>query len=178
MLSTLSLLIGSTNPSIRSGQSIRTEFGILAEIGSFQLEYAYLAKLTGNKTQFHRVESFLLRQVLISQVTYRADQSQVNNAMQKLVQADTHFTGGLLPIGWNLSSGQPHDSMYNPPTLLGETTSICSSQRGYLSEQKPIVHTSTSSSITSSQPRLTKVVLNYVGSVPACVVRGTNLSFT
>ena len=58
----LSLLIGSTTASIHSGQNVRNEFGILAEIGSFQLEYAYLSKLTGNKTQFHRVGSSLHRQ--------------------------------------------------------------------------------------------------------------------
>ena len=38
-----------------SGQGSRDIFGRLSEIGSFQLEYMYLAKLTGNKTHYDRV---------------------------------------------------------------------------------------------------------------------------
>ncbi|KIY52582.1 glycoside hydrolase family 47 protein [Fistulina hepatica ATCC 64428] len=59
--------------------------GTLAEIASLQVEYLYLAKLTGKRKYYERAA----------------------NVMKHLNNADLHDTGGMLPITWNLTTGQP-----------------------------------------------------------------------
>ncbi|CAK5283338.1 unnamed protein product [Mycena citricolor] len=61
------------------------EFGGLAEIGTLQVEYLYLAKATGNKRWYDRA----------------------NGVIDALAKADVRKYGGMLPTTWNLTSGQP-----------------------------------------------------------------------
>ncbi|TFK39927.1 glycoside hydrolase family 47 protein [Crucibulum laeve] len=75
------------NIGFNSGQTRGPEIGILAEIASLQMEYTYLAKLTGNRRYF----------------------SRANAVMQTLANANLTYTGGMFPIRWNLTSGQPYD---------------------------------------------------------------------
>ncbi|TFK74962.1 glycoside hydrolase family 47 protein [Pluteus cervinus] len=74
------------NPA--SGKPEGSELGILAEMATLQLEYTYLAKLTGKKDYFNHA----------------------NNVMRTLYSADLHETGGMLPVIWNLTSGTPVDT--------------------------------------------------------------------
>ncbi|EKM81658.1 hypothetical protein AGABI1DRAFT_54540 [Agaricus bisporus var. burnettii JB137-S8] len=76
----------SVNPS--TGTRRGSQRGVLAEIASFQLEYAYLAKLTSRKAHFDRA----------------------NTVMEIFSQANLTRTGGMLPIAWDLLSGSPSDS--------------------------------------------------------------------
>ncbi|KAJ6620664.1 glycoside hydrolase family 47 protein [Mycena sp. CBHHK59/15] len=70
------------------GDVVGPEIGILAEMASLQVEYLYLAKATGKKLYFDRA----------------------NTVMKALAKADLHRTGGMMPIKWNLTSGEPYDS--------------------------------------------------------------------
>ncbi|KAG6864850.1 hypothetical protein C0991_006791 [Blastosporella zonata] len=63
------------------------DIGVLAEIASLQLEYSYLAKLTGKKEHFHRAGTLI----------------------KAFANADLRNTSGMLPVKWNLTSGQPYD---------------------------------------------------------------------
>ncbi|KAG7093958.1 hypothetical protein E1B28_007591 [Marasmius oreades] len=74
------------NPS--TGKTEGPEIGILAEIASMQLEYATLAKMTG-KTKWS---------------------DRVNNIVRTLSQANLHRTGGMFPVGWNVTDGKPADT--------------------------------------------------------------------
>jgi mannosyl-oligosaccharide alpha-1,2-mannosidase len=71
-----------------SGMISRPWSGILAEIGSFQMEYSYLAHLTGNKSYFDRVA----------------------RSHELFKQADLSASGGMLPTSWSLENGTPNDS--------------------------------------------------------------------
>ncbi|KAF8889328.1 glycoside hydrolase [Infundibulicybe gibba] len=64
------------NPT--TGQTQGPDTAILAEMATLQLEYSYLAKLTGNK---------------------------VDTLVQALANADLRNTGGMLPLEWDLSLG-------------------------------------------------------------------------
>ncbi|KAL0565646.1 hypothetical protein V5O48_016374 [Marasmius crinis-equi] len=64
------------------------EIGILAEVASLQLEYATLAKMTGKQKWRDRVDT----------------------VVQVLSRANLASTGGMLPIGVNLTDGQPADT--------------------------------------------------------------------
>ncbi|KAF9006011.1 glycoside hydrolase family 47 protein [Cyathus striatus] len=75
----------SVNPT--TGETRGPEIGILAEIASLQMEYSYLAKLTGKKEYFERADAVI----------------------KTLANARLDETGGMFPIGWNLTSGQPAD---------------------------------------------------------------------
>ncbi|KAH8832926.1 glycoside hydrolase family 47 protein [Flagelloscypha sp. PMI_526] len=68
--------------------TLGSEIGVLAEIASLQLEYTYLAKVTKNKKWYDRAR----------------------NINRRLYEGNVRDTNGFLPIGWNLSTGQPHDS--------------------------------------------------------------------
>lgn len=81
--STSGLAYFSVNPS--TGTHRGPESGILAEVASLQLEYTYLAKLTGRKEHFHRA----------------------NTVVQALSKANLNQTGGMLPIRWDLKSANP-----------------------------------------------------------------------
>ncbi|KAI0060679.1 seven-hairpin glycosidase [Artomyces pyxidatus] len=61
--------------------------GALAEIASFQPEFTYLAKATGKKEHYEKVD----------------------RVMKVLQQADNNEFGGMLPTGWTLMSGKPHN---------------------------------------------------------------------
>ncbi|KAK7056258.1 hypothetical protein VNI00_002811 [Paramarasmius palmivorus] len=74
------------NPS--TGKVEGPEIGILAEIASLQMEYTTLAKLTGKKKWMDRV----------------------NTVVQALAKGNLKDTGGMLPIGWNLTNAQPNDA--------------------------------------------------------------------
>ncbi|KAF9466042.1 glycoside hydrolase family 47 protein [Collybia nuda] len=74
------------NPS--TGETTGPQIGILAEMASLQLEYTYLAKLTGKKDHFERAY----------------------NVMRVLDEANLQDTAGMFPVGWNLTTGQPHDA--------------------------------------------------------------------
>ncbi|KIY68900.1 glycoside hydrolase family 47 protein [Cylindrobasidium torrendii FP15055 ss-10] len=67
--------------------AIGPEIGILAEIGSLQVEYTYLAKITGKKHYFERADT----------------------VVRVFQNANLKATGGMLPVGWNTTSGQPAD---------------------------------------------------------------------
>ncbi len=85
ILDTLSIQVSNI-----SGEIIGPEIGILAEIASLQLEYTYLAKVTGKKEHFDRA----------------------NTVIRALEKADLRQTGGMFPIGWNLTNAQPVDCKY------------------------------------------------------------------
>ncbi|KAL0955277.1 hypothetical protein HGRIS_004167 [Hohenbuehelia grisea] len=70
-----------------TGSTKGTPMGTLAELASLQLEYTYLAKHTGKKEYWNRA----------------------NAVIQALAQANLTRTGGMFPIRWNLTSGQPLD---------------------------------------------------------------------
>ncbi|OCH84615.1 seven-hairpin glycosidase [Obba rivulosa] len=63
--------------------------GILAEIASCQLEYTFLAQLTGSKEHFDKAD----------------------RVIQALAQADVTRRGGMFPMRWNLVAGQPMDDI-------------------------------------------------------------------
>ncbi|EDR14049.1 glycoside hydrolase family 47 protein [Laccaria bicolor S238N-H82] len=73
----------SVNPT--TGEHKGPEIGILAEIASLQIEYTYLAKATGKKQYFQRADA----------------------VSKTLARANLRDTGGMFPIQWNLTSGQP-----------------------------------------------------------------------
>ncbi|THU91531.1 glycoside hydrolase family 47 protein [Dendrothele bispora CBS 962.96] len=73
------------NPS--SGAVSGIEIGVLAEMASLQMEYTMLAKATGKKRWWDRA----------------------NTVIQALASANLKYTGGMLPIKWNLTTAQPHD---------------------------------------------------------------------
>lgn len=79
------------------------QIGILAEIASLQLEYTYLAKLTGKKEHFTRV-----RYLIVNNISYLIFM-KANNVIKTLAAANLSFTGGMSPVLWNISSGKPHD---------------------------------------------------------------------
>ncbi|KNZ74573.1 Mannosyl-oligosaccharide alpha-1,2-mannosidase isoform B [Termitomyces sp. J132] len=79
------LALYSVNPTNRKTSG--SEIGILAEIASLQLEYSYLAKLTGKKEHFQRAGTLL----------------------HAFENANLEKTGGMLPTRWNLTSAQPYD---------------------------------------------------------------------
>ncbi|KAG5636779.1 hypothetical protein H0H81_006893 [Sphagnurus paluster] len=82
---TSGMALFGVNPT--DGRTVGPEIGILAEIATLQLEYTYLAKLTGKKDHFTRASTLL----------------------RTFENADLQRTGGMFPISWNLTSGQPHD---------------------------------------------------------------------
>ncbi|KAI0955388.1 hypothetical protein AcW1_006986 [Taiwanofungus camphoratus] len=63
--------------------------GILAEVASCQLEYTYLAQMTGRKEYFEKA----------------------NNVIQTLARANVSRQGDMFPKRWNLSSGRPVDDV-------------------------------------------------------------------
>ncbi|KAF9480536.1 glycoside hydrolase family 47 protein [Pholiota conissans] len=73
----------SVDPS--SGETLGPQLGILAEIASLQLEYTYLAKLTKSKHFLSRSQTL----------------------MKTLSSANLQHTGGMFPIQWNITSGEP-----------------------------------------------------------------------
>ncbi|KAF8909304.1 glycoside hydrolase family 47 protein [Gymnopilus junonius] len=83
--STTGLPYYSVNP--KTGEHKGIEVGVLAEIASLQVEYTYLAKLTGKFEHFNRSQAI----------------------MKALGSADLKLTAGMLPIRWNLASGQISD---------------------------------------------------------------------
>ncbi|KAF9269065.1 glycoside hydrolase family 47 protein [Marasmius fiardii PR-910] len=74
------------NPS--TGKLEGPEIGILAEIASMQLEYATLAKMTG-KTKWS---------------------DRVHSVVRTLSTANLRDTGGMFPVGWNVTNGKPVDT--------------------------------------------------------------------
>ncbi|KAG6909347.1 hypothetical protein DXG01_000947 [Tephrocybe rancida] len=80
---TSGLALFGVNPSTR--QTTGPEIGILAEIASLQLEYSYLAKLTGKKEHFQRAGTLI----------------------KAFKNANLKRTSGMLPVEWNLTSAEP-----------------------------------------------------------------------
>lgn len=74
------------NPS--SNKIYGSNIGSLAEIASLQLEYYYLAKITGKKSHF----------------------KHAHDVMQALYTANLTLTGGMHPIEWNITSGKPYNT--------------------------------------------------------------------
>ncbi|KAF8623208.1 hypothetical protein AX15_006446 [Amanita polypyramis BW_CC] len=64
------------------------EIGILAELASLQLEYYYLAKITGKESHF----------------------KHAHDVMRVLANANLTRTGGMHPVKWNVTSGRPFDT--------------------------------------------------------------------
>lgn len=61
ILSSMFSLLGFSSDAYimcHSGNTVGPEIGILAEMASLQLEYTYLAKVTGKKQYFDRVSTF------------------------------------------------------------------------------------------------------------------------
>ncbi|KAG5353571.1 hypothetical protein C0989_005544 [Termitomyces sp. Mn162] len=86
------LALYSVNPTNRKTSG--SEIGILAEIASLQLEYSYLAKLTGKKEHFQRADSaheYLLKQYLMTAKTDKA-------SLKMYLRATTHIITNLLYI--------------------------------------------------------------------------------
>ncbi|KAF5383589.1 hypothetical protein D9615_003579 [Tricholomella constricta] len=83
---TSGLALFGVNPT--SGTTIGPEIGILAEIASLQLEYTYLAKLTGKAWHYNRASTLL----------------------KAFENAELRLTDGMLPVRWNLTTAQPHDA--------------------------------------------------------------------
>ncbi|KAJ3516941.1 hypothetical protein NLJ89_g815 [Agrocybe chaxingu] len=73
---------------VENQQGQGAEVGILAEISSLQLEYTYLAKLTGKFEYYNR-------------------SATINRLF---ANTDLKDTGGMLPVSWNLISGKPLDT--------------------------------------------------------------------
>ncbi|KAI0734035.1 glycoside hydrolase [Fomitopsis betulina] len=70
-----------------TGETVGTASGVLAEIASCQVEYSYLALLTGNKMYWENADV----------------------VMQGLWKANVTNLGGMLPRRWSLSTGYPGD---------------------------------------------------------------------
>ncbi|KAG6869223.1 hypothetical protein C0993_009086 [Termitomyces sp. T159_Od127] len=94
------LALFSVNPT--NHKTSGPEIGILAEIASLQLEYSYLAKLTGKKEHFQRAGVLL----------------------KAFENANLEDTGGMLPTRWNLTSAQPHDGQLLHSSLSVKPTDI------------------------------------------------------
>ncbi|TFL01959.1 glycoside hydrolase [Pterulicium gracile] len=77
--------VNTLTPFFDSGNITPRFSACLAEIGTLQIEYTYLAKLTGEKRWYDRVK----------QVT------------EIFANADLRNTGGMLPTTWSLDSGRP-----------------------------------------------------------------------
>ena len=82
------------------------DIGILAEIASLQLEYYYLAKVTGKKSHFKHVGDYVFFMSPWDNIY------QAHDAMRTLSTANLSRTGGMHPIKWNLTSGRPVDSSF------------------------------------------------------------------
>jgi hypothetical protein len=76
--------------------------GILSEILTFQMEYKYLAKLTGRANYYHHVR--LSPPVLTFDIKPSSTPIQAENAM-KLISEAPLDEFGLLPSLWNLEQG-------------------------------------------------------------------------
>ncbi|KAJ7625647.1 glycoside hydrolase family 47 protein [Roridomyces roridus] len=72
----------------QTGYTSGGEIASIAEMGTLQMEYLYLAKATGNKRWFDRA----------------------NGVMQAFAKADLSQTGGMMPVKWNLTSLTPYDT--------------------------------------------------------------------
>ncbi|KDR80608.1 hypothetical protein GALMADRAFT_240949 [Galerina marginata CBS 339.88] len=70
----------------KTGRSQGPDIGILAEIASLQVEYTYLAKLTGKVEHLNRSQAI----------------------MKTLGSANLTNTAGMFPLKWNITSGEPH----------------------------------------------------------------------
>lgn len=75
----------SVNPI--SGEYDKNDVGILAELGSFQVEYTYLAKASGKKKYYDRVKN-------------------LNDFFHR---TNLTVSRGMLPTRWNLQTGLPRD---------------------------------------------------------------------
>ncbi|KAG5647841.1 hypothetical protein DXG03_007765 [Asterophora parasitica] len=82
------LALFGVNPT--NGRAIGPEIGILAEIATLQLEYTYLAKLTGKAEHFTKASTLL----------------------KAFERADLRLTDGMLPVKWNLTDGKPYDGAW------------------------------------------------------------------
>ncbi|KAF8452325.1 glycoside hydrolase family 47 protein [Boletus edulis BED1] len=71
-----------------NGKNLASRSGVLAEIASFQIEYAYLGKITGKKEHVDRA-------TLVTNLLYNATLDRF---------------GGMYPTAWNLDTGAPSDS--------------------------------------------------------------------
>ncbi|KAG6821472.1 hypothetical protein H0H93_010196 [Arthromyces matolae] len=95
--------VNPTNQAI-SGPDI----GILAEFASLQLEYIYLAKLTGKSEHFQRARTLAFESGDPNLTTFQAQ------TLSKVFgNADLRATGGMLPIKWNLTTGRTHNSLFS-----------------------------------------------------------------
>ncbi|CCM00756.1 uncharacterized protein FIBRA_02796 [Fibroporia radiculosa] len=74
--------VNTANGTVTGGST-----GILAEIASCQLEYSYLALMTGNKDHFDKADTI----------------------MKSLARANVTALGGMLPRRWNLQTAKPAD---------------------------------------------------------------------
>ena len=80
--------------------------GVLAEIASCQMEYAYLGKITGKKEHVDHV-----RVPLSYPLDFGADTAlQATLITNLLYAANLSGTGGMYPTGWNLNTSAPSDS--------------------------------------------------------------------
>ena len=88
-----------------SNMTFGPEIGILAEIASLQLEYYYLAKVTGRKSHFKHVGDCVFFSSPWGNIC------QAHDVMRTLSSANLTQTAGMHPIKWNITSGRPVDSL-------------------------------------------------------------------
>lgn len=81
----------------------------LAEIASFQMEYAYLGKITGKKAHVDRVSVVLLPLLTLTVLP------QVTTVSNIFHNTNLSLSGGMYPTYWGLHDGRPSNrASYNP----------------------------------------------------------------
>lgn len=97
--------------------------GVLAEIASCQMEYAYLGKITGKKEHVDHVRIRLLLPLRVG--TDAILQATVITNL--LYAANLSASGGMYPTRWNLDTGAPSNREWFAPAHQTIDTSAVSS---------------------------------------------------
>jgi hypothetical protein len=87
------------------GRSFTFAAGVLAEIASCQVEYAYLGKITGKKEHVDHVRFPLLQPLGVGAETAL----QATLITNLFYAANLSESGGMYPTGWNLNTSTPSD---------------------------------------------------------------------
>jgi len=86
-----------------SGSTRGPDYGILAEIASFQLEYTAVAQASKKKEYYEKVRIIIC---VMRQTTEGPQVARVNAA---LAAGNLTTTGGMFPKSWSLKTGQIFD---------------------------------------------------------------------
>ena len=87
------------------GKNFTFTSGVLAEIASCQMEYAYLGKITGKKEHVDHVRVPLLHPLGVGADTAL----QATLITNLLYAANLSGSGGMYPTRWNLNTSAPSD---------------------------------------------------------------------